>query len=116
MAKTPNIPALLKTIEKFTRDVPIDPKSNRYKDWQKNKKEALTACQKVLGVWSDLHDTVIPVIKLPCGKVLSRQAMYYTAPCITVPIRQPFSRILTIDTARVTDAILDQVKPAPKKR
>ncbi len=116
MARTPNIPALLKTIEKFTSDVPIDPKSKRYKDWQKNQKEALTACHKVLGVWSDLHDTVIPVIKLPCGKVLSRQAMYYTLPCRTLPIKQPLSAVLTVDKVRVTDAILDQIKPAPKKR
>jgi hypothetical protein len=117
MARTPNIPALLKTIERFTRDVPIDPTSKKYKEWRKNQKEALTACQKVLGVWSDLHDTILPVIKLPCsGRVLIRQPVLYALPCRTTLLtRQPLSEVITIDKVRLTEAILDQVKPGPKK-
>lgn len=116
MPQTPNVLALLKSIEKFAKDVPIDPESKRYEHWREDQKEILKACQKVLEVWIALKGTDVPLIQLPCGKILTRQAVLYGVPCtVRVNIKQPLSGHVTIDKVPLTKAIMDQLKAAPRK-
>jgi hypothetical protein len=88
MARKANTYGLLKNVEAFVKSVPIDPKSRKYKEWVKYRKDMMKAISGLHRVLDYIEIVKVPALKLPCGKIPQRQSIALVTPCLSIPIRQ----------------------------
>ena len=96
MAREPNIYSLLGIVERFVRDVPINPGAANYKKWRTNRTEIKRTLRKIQDYLAKL-DRIEPTdIITPCRRIPMKSVFDWLTPCrrvLTKYIEPSFLRL-----------------------